>query len=95
MSDISFEKYGPAAVTITVINNGDGPTVFDVSCYVKLQRGNFIVDDGSAGSGCLEEGEFRKEDAKFRDLTETDVVDYKEILLSWYDAEGIYNYETN
>jgi hypothetical protein len=95
MSEISFVKYSPAAMTITVINNVDGPTAFNVNCYVKLKRGNLIVDDGRAGFGCLEEGELRKEDAKFRDLTETDVVDYKEILLSWYNAEGIYYYETN
>lgn len=94
MSDISFENYSPAIMTIAVINNGDGPTAFDVSCYVKLKRGNFIVDDGSAGYGCLDEGELREEDMKFWDLEETDVVGYKEILLSWYDAEGGYYYET-
>jgi hypothetical protein len=93
IAHISFEHYGYATMSIKVVNDGDGPTAFGVSCSVKLKDGNLIVDDGFAEFGTLEEGEEREEDVIFFDLEETEVINRKIIFLSWYDAEEGYYYE--
>ena len=93
IADISFNQFGYATMSIKVVNNGDGPTAFSVNCYVKLKKGELILDDGSAYFGTLKEGESREEDVIFFDLEEADVINHKEIILSWYDAEEGFYYE--
>ena len=88
MSEISFEHYSYADMSVTIKNNGDGPTAFDVGCYIKLKNGNLILDDGYGDFGTLDEGEAREEGIRFYDLEESDKIGYMEIVIYWYDAEG-------
>ncbi len=81
-------------MTITVINDGDGPTAYHVGCILRLKNGNHILDDGLALFGTLYNGESRSDEIWFSDLKESDKISSKEILLYWYDAEGNY-YETS
>ena len=77
-------------MTITVINDGDGPTAMHVGCYVRLKNGNHILEDGLASFGTLYQGESRSDKIWFSNLDETDIITEKEIILYWYDAEENY-----
>jgi hypothetical protein len=77
-------------ITITVINNGDGPTAYHTGCIIRFKNGNHILDDGIAVFGTLYNGESRSDEVWFSDLEETDIVTSRELILYWYDAENNY-----
>lgn len=91
ISEVEFPPYPKfPQMTITVINNGDGPTAMHVGCYVRLKNGNHILKDGIALFGTLYEGESRSDEIWFSGLKPTDIITKKEITLYWYDAEDNY-----
>lgn len=92
-SAIVFPETGFPYMTIKVKNNGDGPTAYSVSFYIKLKNGDYIVDDGDTEVGTLEYKESRTGKIKFPHLKETEVFSSREITLYWYDAEGGYYYQ--
>jgi hypothetical protein len=95
ISDVEFPPYPKfPKMTITVINDGDGPTAMHVGCYVRLKNGNYILEDGIALFGTLYNGESRTDEIWFSGLEETDIINSKEITLYWYDAENNY-YESS
>ena len=77
-------------MTITVENNGDGPTAFDIGCAVRLKSGNYIADESTAYFGYLEINESKTEQIRFTKVKEEDDFVNTDIVLFWYDAEGTY-----
>lgn len=89
-SGLVVQYSGFSTMTYTVINNGGGPTALGISIYVKLKKGNYIVDEGGVGFGVLERGESKSETIWLRKVRSNSEYDHIEVLLSWYDAQGCY-----
>lgn len=53
--DGAFAKF--AKIVMTVENNGEGATAYDVGCIIKLKTGNTIIETSSAYFGTLKSGE--------------------------------------
>ncbi len=93
-TEIFFRDFGFTTMTITVENDGDGPTAFDIGCAVRLKSGNYIADESTAYFGYLEINESKTEEIWFTKVKEEDDFVNTEIVLFWYDAEGTYYFET-
>lgn len=90
-SAVEFPPYPKfPKLSITVINDGGGPTAMHVGCYVRLKNGNHILQDGIASFGTLYDGESRTDEIWFSGLEKTDIITSIEYVLYWYDAEGNY-----
>lgn len=89
-SGLVVQYSGFSTMTYTVINNGGGPTALGISVYVKLKKGNYIVDEGGVGFGVLERGESKSETVWLRKVRSNSEYDHIEVSLSWYDAQGCY-----
>ena len=85
--DPTFHRY---TLDMTVVNNGDGPTAFNIGYFIKLKKGNYIVDQGALGFGTLRHRESISGSARFYSATSSSDYDHIEAVLYWYDAQGTY-----
>jgi hypothetical protein len=90
---MNFQKTGFTTLQITVVNNGDGPTAYNIGCSVRLKYGDYIVDESSAYFGYLNSNESKTEEAIFTKVKSSYDYSYMEINLYWYDADGDYYQE--
>ena len=77
-------------ISVTVENDGDGPIAFNVSYFIKLKKGNHIVDQTGLFFGSLEQHESLTETSRFSKTTYLSDYDHIEAVLYWYDAENRY-----
>jgi hypothetical protein len=89
-SSLIVPSFGFSTMTFKVENNGDGPTAYDISIYVKLKKGNYIVDESGINMGTLEQGESKSEDVTFTKVKSNSEYDKVEVNFYWYDAQGTY-----
>lgn len=88
LSPVDIPDFGFATMDVTVKNTGKGATAYQVTVFVKLKRGNFIVDEAYGYYGTLEQGESKIEELWFTDLENDSDYTSKEVSLEWYDASG-------
>lgn len=89
-TEIHIPSFGFPTMDITVKNNGDGPTAYDIGCYIKLKKGNHVVDEGGASFGTLYDRESKTERALFTKLRNASDYTTMEVTLYWYDANEHY-----
>lgn len=77
-------------ISVTVQNDGDGPTAFDIGYSIKLKKGNHIVDQTGLYFGTLKQGETITEKRWFTKIESLTEYDNIEAVLYWYDAENRY-----
>lgn len=85
--DSTFHKLH---VRATVINDGDGPTAFDIALSLKLKNGSHIVDRGGIWFGTLRKGESITKQIWFVSAATPGDFSSVEQELYWYDAEGTF-----
>ena len=90
---MDFKKSGFTKMQITVVNDGDGPTAYNIGCSIRLKYGDYIVDESSAYFGYLNENESKTEEAIFTKIKDSYEYSYMEINLYWYDADSNYYQE--
>ena len=81
-------KYPWSKMGISVENYGEGPTAFNINCYVKLKNGNLVVDESSIYLGTLKQSEIKKDSLTFVKLKNPTEFSTMEIILSWEDVES-------
>ncbi|MGH7601606.1 MAG: hypothetical protein ACREOI_35035 [bacterium] len=79
-----------ARMEITVANTGDGATAYNVRFFIKLKKGNTIIDSDGTSFGTLKAGEAALGEVWFSRIETHSEYDNAESKLYWYDAEGGY-----
>ena len=77
-------------IKVRVQNTGEGPTAYNIGCYIKLKQGDFIVDQNGCGFGTLREGESVEYSVYFSKAKSSNDYSYMEVKLYWYDAQNKY-----
>lgn len=85
--DSTFHK---VYVSLTVRNDGDGPTAFHIGYSIKLKNGNHIVDQTGLFLGTLRYNESVTEKTWFTKMNDLSEYTTKEAVLYWYDAQNTY-----
>ncbi len=77
-------------VSVTVRNDGDGPTAFHIGYSIKLKNGNHIVDQTGLYLGTLRHNESVTEKTWFTKMKDLSEYTTNEAVLYWYDAQNTY-----
>lgn len=88
-SDLQTGQFGSwPTISFTIENDGEGGVANSIGVSVKLKKGNFIADEGSAFVSSLQKGESITEEIRFTKIKSTSDYSSATVRLYWYDSDG-------
>ncbi len=88
--DINATSSSFFQVIVTVKNDGDGATAYNVGCSIKLKNGIYIVESGTGYFGTLNSGESTSDAVWFTNVKSNSDFQYADIIVYWWDSQGNY-----
>lgn len=78
----------PSAAIVQSASDVQCSRLLKTTVSVKLKKGNFIADEGSAFVSSLQKGESITEEIRFTKIKSTSDYSSATVRLYWYDSDG-------
>ena len=90
VKEVDGSDYSFAKIIVTVKNDGDGATAYNIGCTIQLKNGSYIVETESGYFGTLQQGESTSDEILFANIKTRADYQTLNITLYWWDSQDTY-----